>query len=76
MEALKAHIRKEVFMHRPATFNDMLVLAERADQAFQADRNGTLQKRNFPGYSNFNSGVYYNTPNLSRGSYSSNSNRG
>ena len=39
---LKAHIRIEVFMHRPATFNDMLVLAERADQAFQADRNGTL----------------------------------
>ena len=34
LNGLKAHIRKEVFMHRPATFNDMLVLAERADQAF------------------------------------------
>ena len=39
---LKAHIWKEVFMHRPETFNDMLVLAESADQAFQADQNGTL----------------------------------
>jgi len=28
---LKPHIRKEVFMHRPATFNDMILLAERAD---------------------------------------------
>jgi hypothetical protein len=43
LHGLKSHIRKEVFMHRPATFNDMLVLAERADQAFQADRNGILQ---------------------------------
>jgi hypothetical protein len=31
---LKPHIRKEVFMHRPNTFEDMLILAERADQAF------------------------------------------
>ena len=30
-------------MHRPATFQDMLQLAERADQAFMADRNGALQ---------------------------------
>ena len=28
---LKPHIRKEVFMHRPSTFDDMLLLAERAD---------------------------------------------
>ena len=28
---LKLHIRKEVFMHRPSTFDDMLLLAERAD---------------------------------------------
>ena len=39
---LKPHIRKEVFMHRPATFQDMLLLAERAGQAFMADRNGML----------------------------------
>ena len=31
---LKPHIRKEVFMHRPNTFQDMLLLAKRADQAF------------------------------------------
>jgi hypothetical protein len=31
LHGLKAHIRKEVFMHRPSTFQDMLVLAERAD---------------------------------------------
>lgn len=29
-------------MHRPATFQDRLLLAERADQAFMADRNGIL----------------------------------
>ena len=29
-------------MHRPATFQDMILLAERADQAFMADRNGSL----------------------------------
>ena len=34
---LKPHIRKEVFMHRPNTFNDMLLLAERADQAYMAN---------------------------------------
>ena len=28
---LKPQIRKEVFLHRPATFNDMILLAERAD---------------------------------------------
>jgi hypothetical protein len=39
---LKPHIRKEVFMHRPSTFADMLLLAERADQAFMADRTGIL----------------------------------
>jgi hypothetical protein len=39
---LKPHIRKEVFMHHPATFQDMLLLAECADQAFMADRSGML----------------------------------
>ena len=34
---LKPHIRKEVFMHRPNTFNDMLLLAECADQAYMAN---------------------------------------
>jgi hypothetical protein len=38
MYGLKPHIRKEVFLHRPATFNDMILLAERADQAFYADK--------------------------------------
>jgi hypothetical protein len=38
MYGLKPHIRKEVFLHRPATFNDMILLAERADQAFLADK--------------------------------------
>ena len=37
MYGLKPHIRKEVFLHRPA-FNDMILLAERADQAFLADK--------------------------------------
>ena len=34
LHGLKPHIRKEVFMHRPSTFEDMILLAERADQAF------------------------------------------
>jgi len=34
LHGLKAHIQKEVFMHRPSTFEDMILLAERADQAF------------------------------------------
>jgi len=38
MYGLKPHIRKEVFLHRPATFGDMILLAERADQAFMADK--------------------------------------
>jgi hypothetical protein len=29
-------------MHRPNTFEDMILLAERADQAFQADQRGLL----------------------------------
>ena len=29
-------------MHRPSTFQDMLLLAERADQAYMADRSGML----------------------------------
>lgn len=29
-------------MHRPATFQDMILLAERADQAYMADHNGVL----------------------------------
>ena len=33
-------------MHRPSTFADMLLLAERADQAFMADRTGMLQGKN------------------------------
>ena len=43
-------------MHRPSTFQDMLLLAERADQVFMADRNGILQERNFCGYSTFSRG--------------------
>lgn len=39
---LKPHIRKEVFMHRPSNFADMLLLAERADQAHMADNRGIL----------------------------------
>ena len=42
---LKPHIRKEVFMHRPGTFQDMLLLAERADQAYMADKSGLLGSR-------------------------------
>ena len=38
MYGLKPHIRKEVFLHRPATFGDMILLAERSDQAFMADK--------------------------------------
>jgi hypothetical protein len=37
LHGLKPHISKEVFMHRPNTFEDMLILAERADQAFSAN---------------------------------------
>ena len=43
-------------MHRPSTFNDMLQLAERADQAFMSDRNGVLNDRGSRGYSNFGRG--------------------
>ena len=43
-------------MHRPSTFNDMLQLAERADQAFMSDRNGVLNDRSSRGYSNFGRG--------------------
>ena len=39
-------------MHRPASFQDMILLAERADQAYIADKNGVLQSRSFSGYSN------------------------
>jgi hypothetical protein len=39
---LKPHIRREVFMHRPANFQDMILLAERADQSYMADRSGML----------------------------------
>ena len=38
MYGLKPHIQKEVFLHRPATFGDMILLAKRADQAFMADK--------------------------------------
>ena len=31
LHGLKPHISKEVFMHCPSTFEDMLILAERAD---------------------------------------------
>ena len=34
LHGLKPHIRKEVFMHWPSSFEDMILLAERADQAF------------------------------------------
>ena len=40
LHGLKAHIQKEVFMHRPSTFEDMILLAERADQAFQTHERG------------------------------------
>jgi hypothetical protein len=46
LHGLKPHIRKEVFMHRPTTFDDMMILAERADQAFSADQRGFLNNRN------------------------------
>ena len=39
---LEPHIRKEVFMHCPSTFADMLLFAEHADQAFMVDRTGVL----------------------------------
>jgi len=42
LHGLKPHIRKEVFMHRPGSFNDMILLAERADQAYMSDKNGIL----------------------------------
>ena len=41
-------------MHRPTTFNDMILLAERADQAFIADNRGMLQSCNFRGFSGNN----------------------
>ena len=41
-------------MHRPNTFDDMILLAERADQAYMADNRGMLQSRNFSGYNNSN----------------------
>ena len=42
-------------MHRPATFQDMLLLAERADQAFMSDRNGSLKNKNYRSFNNFSS---------------------
>jgi hypothetical protein len=42
LHGLKAHIQKEVFMHRPSTFEDMILLAERADQAFSTHERGQL----------------------------------
>ena len=42
---LKPHIRKEVFMHHPSNFQEMLLLAERADQAYMADKHGLLGAR-------------------------------
>ena len=40
-------------MHRPASFQDMILLAERADQAYIADKNGVLQSRSFSGFSGY-----------------------
>lgn len=37
-------------MHRPANFQDMILLAERADQSYMADRSGMLQQRNYRGF--------------------------
>jgi hypothetical protein len=34
-------------MHRPGTFQDMILLAERADQAYMADRNGVISGHNY-----------------------------
>ena len=56
-------------MHRPTTFNDMILFAERADQAFMADRNGILKEQNFRGYNNSSLG---NTTNANRGGYNHN----
>jgi hypothetical protein len=42
----KPHIRREVFMRHPGTFQDMILLAERADQAYMADRNGVISGHN------------------------------
>ena len=36
-------------MHRPGTFQDMILLAERADQAYMADCSGVIS-----GINNFN----------------------
>ena len=43
-------------MHRPNTFNDMLLLAERADQAFMSDRNGVLYDRSQRNFNTFSRG--------------------
>ncbi len=56
-------------MHRPQTFDDMILLAERADQAFMADRNGILKERNFRRYNNSSRG---NMTNANRGGYNNN----
>ena len=37
-------------MHRPTIFNDMILLAERADQAFMSDRQGIQYPRNPCGF--------------------------
>ena len=54
-------------MHRPGTFQDMILLAERVDQAYMADRNGVLM-----------SGTKYKNSNYNgnnRGRYSNNTGR-
>ena len=54
-------------MHRPGTFQDMILLAERADQAYMADRNGVLM-----------SGTKYKNNNFNgnnRGRYTNNTGR-
>ena len=56
-------------MHRPQTFNDMILLAERADQAFMADRNGILKEQHFRGYNNSSRG---NMTNANRGGCNNN----
>ncbi len=40
LHGLKAHIQKEVFMHRPSTFEDVILLGESDDQVFQAHKRG------------------------------------
>ena len=58
-------------MHRPATFNDMILLAERADQAFMSDRQGILYPRNPRGFGG-NRGSFGQS---NRGNYSNQGNR-